>query len=167
VPEITENDVNPQEAAAPVDLGGRLVLSDVYLLTSESEGRVAVPGLTVVLDDSGLTVRKPDGAIGAVVAWTDVTALEASRRMRTPAGSQGVVIEARTASRTHSFVVPTDDPGGLEQEIARFAGAMAPPARRAQARSKRRSGVLVTALAVAIVAGIVLAVLVAAGAVKF
>jgi hypothetical protein len=164
---MTEDDTQPLEATAPPVLGGPLLLSDVYLLTADSEGRIAVPGLTVLLDESGLTVRKPDGEIGAIVAWADVTTLVASMRMRTPAGSQGVVVEVVTPSRTHRFVVPTDDPLGLESMITHLADAVGTRGTRRVAGKKRLSGVLVGALTVVIVAGIALAVLVGIGTVKF
>ena len=87
--------------------------------------------------------------------------------MRTPAGSQGVVLEAVTTSRTHRFVVPSDNPEGLRYEIAHLADTMVAPSTGAlKPGGKRRSGVLVGALAVVIVAFIALAVLVATGTVK-
>jgi hypothetical protein len=146
---------------------GPLVLADVYLLTAASGGEVAVPGLTVVFDGSGLTVRKPDGALAAAVTWADVSGLVASKRMRTPAGHPGVIIEAATGSRTHRFVVPSDNPDGLEYEVMQLATTMG--ASRAEPRStpKRRSTVLTTALVVLAVAIIALGVLIATGTVKF
>jgi len=142
------------------------VLSDVYLLTAESQGNTAVPGLTVQLDQSGLTIRKPDGTVGAFVAWTDVSGLVAERRIRTPAGSQGVVLEAMTTSRTHRFVVPSDNPEGLRYEISQFAATKVAPSSEVRP-GKRRFGVLAGVLAVVLVAGVALAVLVATGTVKF
>jgi hypothetical protein len=166
-PEMPANEVEPQNTAPPALREGPLVLSDVYLLTAESEGTTAVPGLTVQLDESGLTVRKPDGTTGAFLAWTDVSGLVADRRIRTPAGSQGVVLEAVTTTRTHRFVVPSDNPDGLRHEITHLAGTMVAPSTKSSPGRKRRSGVLVGALVVVIVAGIALAVLVATGTVKF
>jgi hypothetical protein len=154
------------DASPPSSPGRPLVLSDVYLLTAESDGDVAVPGLTVVLDASGLTVRKPDGAVGAVVTWADVSGLVANKRMRTPAGNPGVIIEAATASRTHRFVVPSDNPDGLEYEVMQLAttvpGRPAPPS-----APRRRSAVLTGALVVLALAIIALGVLLATGTVKF
>jgi hypothetical protein len=163
---MSENKVEP-DAAAPPLRSGPLVLSDVYLLTAESDGNVAVPGLTVMIDGSGLTVRKPDGSIGAVVSWADVSGLGATRRIRTPAGSHGVIVEAVTSSRTHRFVVPSDNPDGLEYEINQVAATMVAAGTVPDSSPKRRSRVLVGALVVVIVAGIALAVLVATGTVKF
>ncbi|HLN43789.1 MAG TPA: hypothetical protein VK215_15130 [Acidimicrobiales bacterium] len=161
------NKVEPQSAAPPALREGPLVLSDVYLLTAESQGSTAVPGLTVQLDESGLTVRKPDGTTGAFLAWTEVSGLVADRRIRTPAGSQGVVLEAVTTTRTHRFVVPSDNPEGLRHEIRQLSGTMVVPSTKAGPGDRRRSGVLVGALVVVIVAAIALAVLVATGTVKF
>jgi hypothetical protein len=123
VPENGEHGAEASPVAPPLR-GGPLVLSDVYLLTAEADGNIAVPGLTVMLDGSGLRVRKPDGSIGAVVAWVDVSRLEAKRRIRTPAGSHGVIVEAVTKARTHQFVVPSDNPDGLEFQISQIAGAL-------------------------------------------
>jgi hypothetical protein len=164
--DMTEGEVGSLDAPETAASGAPLLLADVYLLTAESDGSVAVPGLTVMLDGSGLTVRKPDGSVGAVVPWAEVSGLGATRRIRTPAGSHGVIVEAVTSSRTHRFVVPSDNPDGLEYEINQVAGAMV--ARTAPVSSpKRRSPVLVGALVVVLVAGIALAVLVATGTVKF
>jgi hypothetical protein len=177
MPEMSEDAADPEGGAADPEGGaaplrsGPLVLSDVYLLTAESDGNVAVPGLTVMLDGSGLTVRKPDGAIAAVVPWAEVSGLTASRRIRTPAGSHGVIVEAVTSFRTHRFVVPSANPDGLEYEIGQLAAAMVSGGKSAgpgtRSGRKRRSRVFVGALVVVIVAGIALAVLVATGTVKF
>ncbi len=161
------NELTAEDTAPPARREGPLVLSDVYLLTAESQGKTAVPGLTVQLDGSGLTVRKPDGTTGAFVAWSDVSGLVADRRMRTPAGSQGVILEAVTTSRTHRFVVPSDNPEGLRYEIAHLADTMVAASTGSRPGGKPRSGVLVGALAVVIVAVIALVVLVATGTVKF
>ena len=163
---MTGDEVEPPEApGAPV--GGPLLLSDVYLLTSQDEGQLAVPGLTVLFDSSGLTVRKPDGSIGAVVPWDEMSGLKASRRIRTPAGNHGVIVEAVTHSRTHRFVVPSDNPDGLEYEVGLLAEGMVSGADTPSAARTRRSRVLAGALAVVILAGIALAVLIATGTVKF
>jgi hypothetical protein len=112
-----------------------LVLAGAYLLTEDSNGQLAVPSLTLVLDPAGLTVLKPDGQAGAAVTWNDMSALNATGRMRTPTGHPGVVVEAVTSARTHRFMVPADDPDRLEREIARVVGIAGPRRRR-----RRRGG---------------------------
>jgi len=153
--------------APPVPYSSPLVLSDVYLLTAASDGEVAVPGLTVMFDGSGLTVRKPDGELGAVVTWADVSGLVASKRMRTPAGHRGVIIEAATGSRTHRFVVPSDNPDGLEYEVMQLAASMGAGQPVSGSSPKRRFSVLTPALVVLGVVIIALGVLLATGTVKF
>src|SRR5579863_4379951 len=167
VPPMTMNEPESHDAPPPTRSGGPLVLSDVYLLTAESGGNVAVPGLTVVLDGSGLTVRKPDGAIGAEVAWADVSGLVATKRIRTPAGNPGVIVEAVTASRTHRFVVPSDNPDGLEYEVSQLATTVVAVREQAGPGPKPRSGVLTATLVVVALAIIALGVLIATGTVKF
>jgi hypothetical protein len=164
---MTMNEPEPQIASAPRSDGDPLVLSDVYLFTAVSGGNTAVPGLTVVLDRSGLTVRKPDGGVGAVVAWSEVVGLTASERMRTPAGNRGVIVEAVTASRTHRFLVPSDNPDGLEYELGQLASSAVADRPTPRSGPKPRSGVLVGALAVLALAIIALGVLLATGTVKF
>ena len=157
-------------AAAPDGAGRALVLSDVLLLTAESGGRVAVPGLSVVLDETAVTVRKPDGAVGAVVPWNEVSRLGVGGRMPTPLGARGavvdgVIVEAVTAVKTHRFVVPTEDPEGLEREIAKLA-AVVVPRRRGRSGPSRHRFVLVSVLVIVVV-GIALGVLAATGVVSF
>ncbi len=149
------------ETGGPTDQAS-LELAGVYLLTAESDGQAAVPGLTVALDRSGLTVRKPTGEVSAVLGWAQLSGVSANGRMRTPVGRPGLVLEARTASKAHRFVVPSDDPDALEQEIVRLAAAAPKPRKRAGA-----SRALAAVVAVIVVAGITLAALVASGAVKF
>jgi len=164
---MTMNEPETHDASPPSLYRDPLVLSDCYLLTAESGGNVAVPGLTVVLDGSGLTVRKPDGDIGAVVAWADISGLAASERMRTPAGNPGVIVEAVTPSRTHRFVVPSDNPEGLEYEVGQLAGAVIVPSPVPDRVPKPRSGLLVGACVVLALLIIALGVLVVTGTVKF
>jgi len=152
-----------------VGAGRALVLSDVLLLTAESGGRVAVPGLSVVMDRAAVTIHKPDGAVGAIVTWEDVSRLGVGGRMPAPLGTRGalvdgVIVEAVTAAKTHRFVVPTEDPDGLEREIAELA-AVVVPRRRPSGRSRHRF-VLVSVLIIVVV-GIALGVLAATGAVSF
>ncbi len=166
-PHMTTNEPESPSASPPTRRGGPLVLSDVYLLTAESGGNVAVPGLTVVLDGSGLTVRKPDGGVGAVVAWADVSGLVANKRIRTPAGSPGVIVEAVTTSRTHRFVVPSDNPAGLEYEVTQLATEVVSGPPKATSGPGSRSRVFTTALIVVALGVIALGVLMATGTVKF
>jgi len=100
-----------------------LTLSDVYLLTMDKQREVAVPGLKVVVDQLGLTVIKPDGAVGAVLAWGKLRNLGTSERMQMPSGTPAVIVEAQSDSRTHRFAVPTDDPDGLESVVADLANS--------------------------------------------
>ena len=142
-----------------------LELSDVYLLTAASAGHEAVPGLNVVLDGSGMTVRKPDGSVAAGLQWPAISRLDAHARMRTPSGCQGVVVEAVASTRTHRFLVPTGDPGGLEREVGELAGALVTGRRRLFGALFRR---IVSGVALVMIgAEIALIVLVTTGTVNF
>jgi hypothetical protein len=128
-PEMPANELTAEDTAPPARREGPLVLSDVYLLTAESQGKTAVPGLTVQLDGSGLTVRKPDGTTGAFVAWSDVSGLVADRRMRTPdAPVRGPQRQSRRAPIRNS--PPGGHDGGGEHGVA--------PGGQAEIRGARR-----------------------------
>ena len=131
--------VPPQEPPPSALSVAPFVVSDVYLLTAESDGTVAVPGLSLVVDATGLTVHRPDGAVAALVAWADMTGIVATRRMRTPAGSPGVMVEVATSSRQHRFVIPADDPDALERDISHFAAGAGVGQAPRRARTHRRS----------------------------
>ena len=149
------------EAGPRVADAGRRVLelSDVYLLTAASAGQDAVPGLRVVLDAVGLTVRKPDGDVAAAVSWVDISRLEARARMWTPTGEPGVVVEAEAEPRTHRFLVPTGDPEGLEREVVDLARALVAPPEQVRRSFFRRlvPGVALVTIAVEIALIVLLA----------
>jgi hypothetical protein len=94
-----------------------------------------VGGLALVVDQVGVTVGAPDGAIIAVLAWPDLTALRTTGRTAAPGGQDAVLLEAATATRTHRFLVPTADADGFERTIAAITGVPDPDSRR---RSRRR-----------------------------
>ena len=114
-------------AADPLPLS----LHDVYLLTAESNGQLAVGGLALVVDQVGLTVFAPDGSVAAALAWSDLTILRTTGRTTAPAGEDAVLLEASSSTRTHRFAVPTDDAGTFESTIATITGeSRTPPALR-------------------------------------
>jgi hypothetical protein len=114
-----------------------LSLGDVYLLTADSDGQLAVGGLTLLVDLHGLTVFAPGGATATSLAWSDLTVLRAAGRTSAPGGEEAVLLEASSAARTHRFAVPTDDPGSLETTIAVITGVPGPESGR---RTRRRRG---------------------------
>jgi hypothetical protein len=154
-----------------------LTLRDVHVLASaeatpaEGDGgarhdtgaQLAVPGMSLVLDQIGITVLKPDGSVGAVLAWGAMSRVATVDRAPAPGGGEALVLEAVTESRTHRFLVHTDDPAELEAVIAEVVAARTGPTRKR--RRGRRVAVLV-ALAILVAAGVALALLVTVGGVK-
>ena len=112
-----------------------LSLGDVYLLTADSDGQLAVGGLALVVDQVGLTVCAPDGSTAAALAWADLTILRTGGRTTAPGGEDAVLLEAASATRTHRFVVPTGDADSFESTIAAITGVPNPDSPR---RSRRR-----------------------------
>jgi hypothetical protein len=112
-----------------------LALAEVYLLTAESDGQLAVGGLTLVVDHSGLTVFAPNGTTAAALAWSDLTILRTAGATTAPGGEGAILLEASSAVRTHRFAVPTEDAFALESTIATITGV---PAGDPPRRGKRR-----------------------------
>lgn len=77
-----------------------LSLEDVYLLTAESDGRLAVPGLGLLVDHLGFTVLAPDGRTAAWLTWSELTALRTGGRITAPGGEDAVLLEASSAQHT-------------------------------------------------------------------
>lgn len=160
---MTEDEVaGPESSDLPAEQDS-LDLSGVYLLTAESDWQTAVPGLGLVVDRDGLTVRKPNGEVTAALGWAQVSRISAVERMRTPVGRLGLVLEVTTATKPHRFVIPVDDPDALENGVARLVAAYGSQ----RATRARWSRVLVGLITVILAAGVTIAILVAAGVVKF
>jgi hypothetical protein len=122
----------PTTTVSPLPLS----LADVYLLTAESEGREAVGGLTLVVDQDGLTVITPHRTTAARLTWSELTVLKTAGRTRAPGGEEAVLLEATGARRSHRFVVPTEDPLALEATMAEITGIPPPVPNRKSRRRK-------------------------------
>jgi hypothetical protein len=118
--------------------------------------------MALVIDQVGITLLKPDGRVGAVLPWSDLTSVTATGAARTPDGDRALMIEAVAGERSHRFLVATHDPDGLRAVIEEVVGA------RTQTRSRGRSKrmLLLVAVAVVVAAGIALALLTTVGGVK-
>jgi len=112
-----------------------LSLGDVYLLTAESDGQLAVGGLALVVDHGGLTVFSPNGTVAASLAWAELTVLRTTGRTTAPGGEGAVLLEASSPTSTHRFAVPTGDATTFESAIAIITGVPVTDSRR---RSRRR-----------------------------
>jgi hypothetical protein len=123
--------------------------------------QLAIPGLSLVLDQLGITVLKPDGEVGAVLPWPSVTRVQTVGRVAAPDGRQALVVEAATGARTHRFLVPTPDPDRLEVVIDEVVAARTGPA----GRPGRRRGVAVAVVGILVIV-LVVVLLVTVGGVK-
>ncbi|HXX89484.1 MAG TPA: hypothetical protein VEI83_04575 [Acidimicrobiales bacterium] len=129
--------------------------------TVEAEGQVVVPGISLVLNQIGITVLKPDGGVGAVLPWSSLSSVSTVARWSTPTGAPALLVEAVTDKRTHRFLVPAEDPDELQAMIAEVVAA------RSSRRPKRgRRTAALVALAVVVAAGITLALLLTVGGLK-
>jgi hypothetical protein len=162
----------PLPPAAAPEPGARsdpfsLTLTGVHVLASNGDGQLAVPGMWLVLDQIGVTVLKPDGKVGAVLPWAELVRVTAVERARAPVGGQALVIEAATESRTHRFLVPTDDPGELAAVVAEVVAARTgPTTRQGRDRRRRRRIAAFVVLGTLVIAGVTLALLVTVGGVR-
>jgi hypothetical protein len=119
-----------------------LSLPDVYLLTAESAGQLAVGQLTLVIDDQGLAVLAPDGSTATALTWAELTVLQTTGRTTSPDGQEAVLLEAASSTRTHRFAVPAADPVLLERTVALITGVPGAEVREHPRRRRRlpRSG---------------------------
>ncbi len=121
-----------QPAARPLPLQ----FDDVFLVTDGGTDEVAVPGLALSIDDSGICLLKPDGSPAAAMAWEVITGVDSAGRTAPTEGTSALVLEVATAARTHRFVVPTEAPDAADHAIQQaWASQSGPssPARRSPA----------------------------------
>jgi len=143
-----------------------LTLGDVHLVSSWLTPRppgsdagtskdVAIGGLSLVFDQTGITLLKPGGGVGAVLPWSSLQDVTVSDTARTPDGDRALMVEATTPERTHRFLVATEDPAELRAVVEEVVTARKQAGRR---KSRGRRGVLLIASAVVLAVAIVLAV---------
>lgn len=101
-----------------------LRLTDIYLVTRDAQGDLAVPHIGVVFNPSGMTVTKPDGSVAAEFSWSNLKELRTAELVETQVGEPAVVVEVVSNLSTHRFVVPTDDPHGLEAVVAEVSRSL-------------------------------------------
>jgi hypothetical protein len=177
----------PNLESAPTDDLLGLTMTDVHLLagadalsmTGPRDGsvglaaaqngarRVAVPGLSLVLDRIGITVLKPDKSVGAVLPWSELTDVSTGEHTIAPGGAPAFLVEVAAGARTHRFLVPSSYDGRLQAALVAVAPRAAgpdpapPPARP---RGRRYVAALVVAL---VVVGFALALAVTVGLLAF
>jgi hypothetical protein len=97
---------------------------DVYLLTTGSDGTVAVPHLRLTFRESGLELDKADGEKVWDCDWANLVEMAPIERSVLPDGKDGVVmvVVERVRRRRHRFVLATDDADATEDLIRRRAG---------------------------------------------
>ena len=139
---------------------------DVYLLTSGSQGPVAVPDLRLTFRDTGLELDNADGATVWACDWSDLLEMAPTERSVLPDGTQGVVVVVieRARRRRHRFVVATDDPAATEDLIRRRAGTHG---LRAHGPRPAVSRLLLAAIVLAFAATLTLLLLSAAHVIRF
>jgi hypothetical protein len=110
-------------------------IPDVYLLTKGSDGTVAIPHLSLTFRSAGVELAKSDGEVVWRCTWTKMDELSTAERSTLPDGRNGiVVVVVERGVRRHRFVLPTEDPAGIEATVRtraishriRTAGSPAP-----------------------------------------
>ena len=98
---------------------------DVYLLTSGSDGPIAVPHLRLTFREGGLELDKADGEMVWDCDWSDLVKMAPMERSVLPDGKDGVVmvVVEREHRRRHRFVLATEDADATEKFIRARAGS--------------------------------------------
>lgn len=99
---------------------------DVYLLTTGSEGPVAVPHLRLTFRQQGLELDKADGELVWSCDWSDLVEMAPVERSILPDGQEGVVMVVverhHRRRRRHRFVLATEDADATEAFVRARAG---------------------------------------------
>ncbi len=133
---------------------------------ADQDRQVAVAGMALVLDQLGITVLKPDGSVGAVLPWAEVSRVSTVGPAMNPDGAPALVVEAVTSSRTHRFLVPSRYEDELRAAVAGVAG-MGTESDGTQKRPRGRGRrIALAVLGIVVLAGIALALAVTVGGVR-
>jgi hypothetical protein len=99
-------------------------VSEVYLLTEGSQGRVAIPNLQLRFSDDGVELAKEDGELAWHCAWNALDVLSTAGQSILPDGRQGVVmVIIEHGGRQHRFVLPAVEPEMVQAEVRSRARA--------------------------------------------
>jgi hypothetical protein len=121
--------------------------------------------MALVLDQLGITVLKPDGSVGAVLPWAEVSRVSTVGPATDPDGAPALVVEAVTSSRIHRFLVPSAYEAELRAAVA-GVGKTGTESDTAPTRTRRRRRIALAVLGIVVLAGIALALAVTVGGVK-
>jgi hypothetical protein len=93
-------------------------VSDVYLLTDGSQGRVAIPHLALRFAEDGIELAKDDGELAWHCAWSALDVLSTVGQSVLPDGREGVVLVIiEHGGRQHRFVLPATDPETVQSQV--------------------------------------------------
>jgi len=101
-----------------------LRISEVFLLTDGSDGRVAIPHLHLALSSDGIELTKEDGDLAWRAPWRTIDVLTTAERTLGPDGSEGIVLAVvELGGRQHRFVLPDPEPGRVADAVRQWARA--------------------------------------------
>ena len=136
---------------------------------ADDGGQVAVPGMALVVDPIGITVLKPDGSVGAVLAWGELSEVSTAGNAVAPDGTPSLLLEVVAGVRTHRFLVPTAYEGPLQAALSQVApggGGQSPEQVPAPERTKGARRIALAALGVLVLAAIALVLALTVGGLK-
>lgn len=140
-------------------------MPEVFLLTDDSGGRVAIPHLQVNFVATGIELDPGDGELAWRCNWEELEQLFTAERSIHPDGREGVVVVVvEKSGHRHRFVIPTDDAGRSESRIRALAVAHGVSHSEG---SPAASKILTAAVIIATVATVVVLLLSAAHVIHF
>lgn len=93
-------------------------VSDVYLLTDGTQGRVAIPHLELRFGDVGVELARENGDLAWQCAWNALDVLTTAGQSILPDGREGVVVVIiEHGGRQHRFVLPATEPDTVQSEL--------------------------------------------------
>ena len=98
---------------------------DVYLLTESDDRTIAVPNLSLTFAEDGVRLARTGGDDLWKCAWSGLEELSTASHSVLPNGRNGVVVMVveRHDTRTHRFVVPSENAASTEAAVQGRAAA--------------------------------------------
>ena len=144
-------------------------IKEAFLLTYDTNNvPIAVPGMSLTFQTSGVEINKPNGTRAAVYGWDEITSVSGIEQSEAPDGRTAIVMEIASGSKDHHFIVPTQEPESLISQIATLAPlCQAKKNKRGKGTANKISPVSIGIAVVLVAAIVAILLLISAGVLHF
>ncbi len=129
---------------------------------------IAVPGMSLTFQTSGVTINSPNGTRAAMYGWGEIASVSGIEQSEAPDGRTAIVMEIASSSKDHHFIVPTQEPESLISQIATLSPlCQAKKSKREKGAANRISPVFIGIAIVLVAAIVAILLLISAGVLHF